>query len=425
MEIIGKGNFSKGAVWVAQKIPDGYVCAHANQARIRKFQRDKPDSVRYASDVVTFAREHGFYDGTDEDFSFSDVYDPVTFSGARFCEARVFTFFSSVAAPEENIGQYLDYVQGYNLSNRMPLYVKTNQRLTVNDTMWHMRNHYEGTWFDPSSDIGAGHFSLPNRLGMGLQWQYKGKSYANERPIGTQYAAWNSIYNQRPDKKYSVNWWGPDDSTFSPHVPFYGAATRIPPSHNGGNCTGMSWCRVELGLPGHMSKFNIGSMHWITNMVANYAYSSYADISQTVKHKLVELEARMFEDVEATDKLIASSRGEGAEVATAFSYKTAEETHKQWTDLYGELFMTYVDGFKATKDPSQAAGFRKVPQGWSEEMKAAIADRSGAKYHIPETALCSGEGTAVEKFSLRALGGREHRSSCATSNKASQIGLVV
>lgn len=149
MELIGKGRIAKGAVWVARRVPDGYVTGHANQARITTFPLNDPDNCLYSDDVVSFAKENGLYSGRDEDFSFSDVYDPVTFEGARFCEARVWSFFSSVMGQEWS-NQYLDYAEGYNLTNRMPLWVKPSKKLSPEDVMQAMRNHYEGTALDNS-----------------------------------------------------------------------------------------------------------------------------------------------------------------------------------------------------------------------------------------------------------------------------------
>merc|ERR1719424_1050715 len=215
-----------------------------------------------------------------------------------------------------------------------------------------MRNHYEGTWLDSRKDVGAGKWHLPNRLGEGLQWKYKGKSYVNERPIGTQYAGWNMIANQRPNQKYSVNWFGTDDSTFSPHTPFYGATTKVPLSWSGATCTGRSACREASGLPGTITKFSMKSMHWIVQMVANYAYSRYDVIGDAVKEKLVSHEAAMFKAVEEADKKIGEAEEKGVDVATAFSFESAEKLHDTWTDFYGELFMTYVDGYKTVEDKS-------------------------------------------------------------------------
>ena len=169
MEIIGKGALGQGAVWVATKIPDGHLCAHASQARTTTFPSDDP-TVRYSADVATFAKDNGLWDGTG-DFSFSDVYDPVDFEGARFCEARVFSVFSALADASEDIGQYLDYAQGFNLTNRMPLTVKARTKgVSVNDTLWQMRNHFEGLWLDPTTDVGAENWATPYRLGEGLTW---------------------------------------------------------------------------------------------------------------------------------------------------------------------------------------------------------------------------------------------------------------
>lgn len=408
MEIIGKGNFSKGAVWVAGKIPDGYVSAHANQARIRTFPRNDP-TWKHSQDVVSFAREQGIYHGSDKDFSFSDVYDPVTFEGARFCEARVFSFFKSVATTEENIDQYLDYVKGDNLSNRMPLYIKTNQKLSVNDTMWHMRNHYEDTWLDPRHDVGAGKFSSPYRLGMGLTWNHDGKTYVNERPIGTQYAGWNVIMTQRPMHRYSVVWWGPGDSTFSPKTPFYGVTQRIPQSFSGSNCTARSSCRVNAGLPGTVTEFSWDSMHWVTQVIGNFAYSSYADISVAVKTALARHESAMFEALKAKDlEIDETQESSSIELATNFSFEMAEKLHDSWKTFFGELFMTYLGGFKTVVDETvSSCGCRKEHLGWANAEKESIAALTGDHYLVPENKFDSQTGghKPISKLSLRALGG--------------------
>jgi dipeptidase len=159
MELIGKGHYGQGAVWVARRVPDGYVSGHANQARITTFPLDDPENCIYSPDVISFAKDIGIYAGSDEEFSFSDIYDPVTYSGARFCEARVWSFFSTIMG-EEWSNQYLDYVQGSNLSNRMPLWVKPSSKLSLEDVMNGMRNHYDGTALETTgrtfSDVGAG-----------------------------------------------------------------------------------------------------------------------------------------------------------------------------------------------------------------------------------------------------------------------------
>ena len=184
MEIIGKGEGEKGAVWVARLIPDGYICAHANQARITTFPLDDPENCIYASDVISFAKEKGLYEGKDKDFSFSDVYNPVDFGGARFCEIRVWAMFKDV---NDDMQKHFEYAKG-NIthkkvyventpvtkenyaSNRMPLWIKPNRKISVQDMLNFMRDHLEGTELDMRKDIGAGPFEMPYRW-RPLTWQ--------------------------------------------------------------------------------------------------------------------------------------------------------------------------------------------------------------------------------------------------------------
>jgi dipeptidase len=166
MEVMSKGEGELGSVWVAQKIPDGYVSGHANQARIRTFIQNDPSTSRFAHDVIDFARKKNLYNGTDAEFSFSDTYDPVSFVSARMCEARVWNMFRQVAAESDFENEYLDYVKGENLTNRMPLYIKPKEKISLNDTFWFMRGHYENTYFDMSVDVGAGPFQSIYRVSI-------------------------------------------------------------------------------------------------------------------------------------------------------------------------------------------------------------------------------------------------------------------
>ncbi|MBE0641352.1 MAG: C69 family dipeptidase, partial [Bacteroidales bacterium] len=158
MELIGKGEGQKGAVWVAVKIPDGYVSGHANQARIQTFPLNDPENCIYSKDVISFAREKGWFDGKDKDFSFSDTYAPVDFGGARFCDARVWSMFRKVNA---DMQKHEDYALGHNLKNRMPLFIKPERKISLLDMFGFMRDHYEGTSMDMTQDIGAGPYSKP------------------------------------------------------------------------------------------------------------------------------------------------------------------------------------------------------------------------------------------------------------------------
>lgn len=170
MELIGKGykddgkggNARKGIVWVARRIPDGYVSAHANQARITTFPKDDPENCLYSPDVVAFAREMGYYDGTDEDFSFCEAYAPADFGALRGCEARVWAFFRTVA---DGMDKYVDYAMGHNAENRMPLWVKPRTKVSPKVVFDCMRDHYEGTPMDMTTDIGAGGSACPTAGG--------------------------------------------------------------------------------------------------------------------------------------------------------------------------------------------------------------------------------------------------------------------
>lgn len=409
MEIIGKGNISQGSVWVATRIPDGFVSAHANQARTRTFAWNDSDTVRYSTDVASFARSIGAYEGTDAEFSFSDVYDPLTFHGARYGEARVFSLFSKIAALEENIESYLDYARGYNLSNRMPLFVRVAHKLSVNDSIWLMRDHFEGTWFDTSQDVGAGAWHLPYRLGApGLTWKYKGETYVNERNIGVEKAALNIIANQRANHQFGVLWFGVDDSTFSLHAPIYGATTRLPPAWDGGNCLGRATCREALGLPGTITKFSTQAMHWVGQLIANYAYSRYDIIAPVVFEKLAELEGKLFEELRQADEQIKMEDIRAAEVATNFSFNTAEQLHKTWLDFWGQLFVTYVDGYTMVhNDENKLGGCDKVSPTWDDSWKKRIVDETGGHYRVPADIVAQGPPGVIHKLNLIALGGGE------------------
>ncbi len=221
MELIGRGEWGKGILYVAMRVPDGYISSHANQARITQYtdtcQQD-PDNCIASPDNIQFAIDRGYYHGNIDDgsFSFSDTYDPVTVSGARFCEARVWYIYSRLADPSEfDASQYLDYAQGYNLTNRMPLFVKAKKDgINRFDLHTMMSSHFEGSWFDPSIDVGAGAEHTPYRWN-GLTWQSEnGDMYLNERVVGTQATAWHfvaSVNPKLPAPMKALSWFGVDD----------------------------------------------------------------------------------------------------------------------------------------------------------------------------------------------------------------------
>ncbi|MBO5769239.1 MAG: C69 family dipeptidase, partial [Bacteroidales bacterium] len=186
-------NINKGAVWVAKRIPDGYISAHANQARITTIDFNDKENCLYSEDVIDEARKAGIFSGSDEEFSFCDVYAPLDFGGARGCEARVWAFFNRYA---DGMDAYVDYAMGYDLKNHMPLYVKPNRQLSVKDLADMMRDHYEGTPMDMTQDIGAGGSHLPYRW-RPMGFEYEGKRYVNERAIATQQTGWWFVSQSR------------------------------------------------------------------------------------------------------------------------------------------------------------------------------------------------------------------------------------
>lgn len=225
MEIIGRGEWGMGILYVAMRLPDGYISAHANQARITQYLEacEDPEWCMASPDNLQFAIDRGYYNGTAADFSFSDVYDPVTVSGARFCEARVWYMFSMLADPADfDAAQYLDYAQGFNLTNRMPLFVKGKvdgiNRQEVHNMM---SAHFQNSWFDPSLDVGAGAEHSPYRWN-GLSWSTEdGESYVNERVVGTQATAWHFVAvvdPKEPAPMRALSWFGVDDHTWAPKV---------------------------------------------------------------------------------------------------------------------------------------------------------------------------------------------------------------
>ena len=240
MDLVGKGADNKGIVWVARRVPDGYICAHANQARITRFPQDDPENCLFAPDVISFAREQGWYEGEDADFSFRDAYNPLDFGGARACDARAWSAFNilcdGVFTYEENgqevsrpAADWLDYAMGYDLKGEMPLFVKPARKITVKDVADVMRDHFEGTPMDMTTDIGAGGNGLPYRW-RPMNFTVDGKTYLNERAIATQQTGFWFVAQARgflPDEVGALIWFGCDDAATSYLTPIYANLTQV------------------------------------------------------------------------------------------------------------------------------------------------------------------------------------------------------
>ncbi|MBN2174666.1 MAG: C69 family dipeptidase [Bacteroidales bacterium] len=391
-EIIGKGEGQKGAVWVALKIPDGYVCAHANQARIRTFPLadgkksitfsniDKIDHPAiecvYADDVISFAREKGYYNGEDKDFSFSDTYAPVDFGGARFCEVRVWSFFRSV---KEGMDKYFDYASGHNLENRMPLWIKPDRKIAVEDVMDYMRDHLEGTPLDMTQDIGAGPFKNPYRW-RPLTWEVDGQVYCNERATATQQTGFVFVTQSRswlPDPIGGIHWFGVDDAASTVFVPMYCGITRVPEAYAAGN--------------GSMMDFNFDAAFWIFNMVSNFAYTRYNYIHPEIRAEQTKLEGNFLNETRETDKKakeMYETDPEGAiAMVTDYSVKAGNETAKHWLEFYKYLFTKYMDG--NIKEKSEVPeGYKYYPAkvdqpGYGEFWYRKIVEETGDLFKMP------------------------------------------
>jgi dipeptidase len=345
-------NVNKGAVWVAKMIPDGYISAHANQARIQTFPQERrgvtntissrnlnrifdPNvTVAYAHDVVSFAREEGLFSGKDEDFSFSDTYDPGDFFKVRACDARVWTFFNRYA---DGMDKYWNYAKGLDLSQRMPLWVKANRKLTPQDLMVAFRDHFDNTELDMRKDIGAGPYHVPYRW-RPMRWDYEGKTYIHERTIATQQTAFGWIAQSRPNfpspELGTITWFSVDDMGTTVFIPFYAAMLKAPNSYAVGN--------------GDILTFSPTSAFWTFNKVANFAYSRYNDMHADIQKKQRELETRFADSVPILDKRAAELWRQNPQAAreylTEVGSRWGDETVETWNNLFNFLLVKYMDG---------------------------------------------------------------------------------
>jgi dipeptidase len=395
-EIIGKGKGNKGAVWVARLIPDGYVCGHANQARIQTFPLatgkktsnaitskdlsrifDPAVDCVYAYDVISFARSmKNPYTGTDQQFSFSDTYNPITFEGARFCEMRVWAFFRSV---NNEMEQYKNYVAGHDLTKRMPLWVKPNRKISDNDLMNFMRDHLEGTEFDMRKDIGAGPFGSPYRW-RPLTWKVSddpnAPSYCNERAASTQQTGFVFVAESRnwlPDPIGGIFWFGVDDASTTVFNPIYCGITEIPECFKVGN--------------GDMITYSPTSAFWLFNQVANMCYSRYDMMSADAIKLQKELEGKYIAETatidEAAKKLYENDVWKARDYLTKYSVTTAQSTFKQWKKLSEYLLVKYIDGnIKKEKDGKFEWVMPSQP-GYDDKWKKSVIQDTGNKLLVP------------------------------------------
>lgn len=397
LEMIGKGEGEKGAVWVARMVPDGYVCAHANQARITTFPLEGRTSISsdnmkrlynpdittvYAKDVISFAKQKGFYpqDGKNADFSFSDSYAPVDFSGARACEIRVWAFFNAI---NSDMAQYWEYAKGTGIerdakgytTNRMPLWVKPNRKVDVLEVMDFMRDHLEGTELDMSKDPGAGPYECPYRW-RPMTFEVDGKKYVHERATATQQTGFTFVSQSRswlPDEIGGILWFGVDDAASTVYFPMYTCSTQVPHAYAVGN--------------GNMMQFTDKAAFWVFNQVTNFAYTRYNVIHPDIRKKQKALETQYQAFVQMTDAgaagMLAQNREATVDFLTEFSCNTGNRLVDTWRDFYGYLFARYMDGNIKTAVPGEKNPKVEQP-ALPEWYLRTIIEKTGDKLRVTE-----------------------------------------
>ena len=380
LELIGKGAVEKGAVWVAVRIPDDCISAHANQARIRKFDMKDKENVRYSKDVVKFARKMGYYNGADADFDFAAAYCPADFGGLRYCDARVWSFFNMFA--DADMGKYVAWAAGDAKAEPMPLYFKPKYPISLQDMQRGMRDHYEGTVFDITDDLGAGPFKMPYRVSP-LSCEVDGKEYFNERPISTFQTAFTFVAQLRsfmPDECGGVMWFGTDDANMVVYTPVYCCATAIPDCY--------AECYADP------VEFSWKSSFWVFNWVSNMIYPKYSMVIDDMRAVQGELENRIYEqslELEAEAMLaIKESPKYAVKMLTEFTCNSAEQALAEWKK-FGEKVIVKYNDFVVKKEVNgrvQRSNTGLVGEitrpGYPKEFWKKVAEETGDRYLIPE-----------------------------------------
>nr|WP_321452546.1 C69 family dipeptidase [uncultured Carboxylicivirga sp.] len=329
MEMVGKGIDTKGAVWAAVRIPDGYISAHANHARIGEIEMDNPDNYKYSADVIDFAIEKGYYHPeSGKAFSFCDTYDPVTPAKLRYTEMRVWDFFRRTA-PSQNIST--DYARGVEGAERMPLWIKPDEKLSFETIIALTHSHYDGTLWDMEKGLKAGPHGNPNRS-RPLTFEVDGVEASWERPISTPLTAYAFIAELKTNKKKEANsvlWLGLDNTYTNIYMPFNACVSQIPQSYNNTKYDAFSW----------------NSMWWVFNFVGNYVNLRYSDMIQDVKAKQASIQKDIiadFRDLEESTKSI--NKKKRSEEYTQFGKDQSKQLLQNWTQLSNFLITKYNDG---------------------------------------------------------------------------------
>lgn len=379
LELIGKGGKEKGAVWVAVRIPDDCISAHANQARIRKFDMKDKENVRYSKDVVKFARKMGYYNGSDADFDFAAAYCPADFGGLRYCDARAWSFFNLFA--DADMSKYVAWASGDATAEPMPLYFKPKAPLSLQDVQRGMRDHYENTPFDITNDLGAGPYKMPYRISP-LSCEVDGKEYFNERPISTFQTAFTFVAQLRsfmPDAVGGVMWFGTDDANMVVYTPVYCCATAVP------DCYAKQYADPV--------EFSWKSSFWVFNWVSNMIYPKYSMVIDDMRNVQGELENGIYElsrevEQKALDAVKASPEYAVA-MLTDFTCNSAETALAEWKK-FGEKIIVKYNDFVVKKEENGKIKRSNtglvdeiVRPGYPKEFWRKIAEETGERYLVP------------------------------------------
>lgn len=377
LEMIGKGGDSRGAVWVAMRIPDNAISGHANQSRIHQFPLKDKDNCLYSKDVISFARKKGYFNGKDADFSFSKAYSITDFGALRGCDARVWSFFSKHASGME---RYLPFINGKAGAEVMPLYVIPDKKVSVKDMKWAMRDHFEDTPFDMTKDIGAGPWTCPYRF-RPMTFKVDGVEYTNERAIATQQTGFSLVAQMRrnlPDAIGGVLWFGVDDANTCVYVPMYCSMQRVPYEYAEGN--------------GDLLTLSWNAAFWVTNWVANQAYSRYSLMISDIRKVQSTLEGALEELQDTIEKKAlekyAQSPAEAVEMLNDYSCAFATDATAAYRKLGEFLLVKFLDGnMKKEKDGK----FLRTPDGmpvspnfpgYNEEYYRSIVRDAGERLKV-------------------------------------------
>ena len=373
MEMMGTGPGSKGVVWVAMRIPDNAICAHANQSRIGKFDMRDKKNVVCSKNVISYARKMGWFTGKDADFSWKNTYARPDFSGRRFCDARVWSFFNHY---QKGFDRYLPWALGKDPNAEdMPLWIVPDRKLSVHDVQMGMRDHYEGTAMAlDTTNVGGGIYQMPYRP-TPLQFKVDGKTYFNERPISTQQTAFSFVSQLRswmPREIGGVIWFGNDDANMIAYTPVYCGNTVQPECYNTPGADAVT--------------FSDKNAFWVCNWVSNMVYPRYSQIFPELQAVRDSLESSYFARQADFEKkamnLYATDKPSALRMLNEYSVEKAQQMLAEWKNLAIRIIVKYNDmGVKQEKDGKILK--RVMRPGYPESFARKLVKETGDWYAVP------------------------------------------